>query len=174
MRMRIDQWGGDKGRLWESVRDAQRREGLVIRCIGGDSENGIQEVVRPSKTKLDREMERLHAQLDKVARKRDETKKELDIVLWREKLVELASARAETVDDCGWDQRLCFGDEEYAEFGAGVLESYEEENEHATAVDDEMQVDSQVEAGEWWCRGRKKCERHAGCVRSSSRTLQVD
>lgn len=159
MRMRIERWGGDKERLWESVKVAQRREGTVIRCITTEAGEEIQEVVRPSKTKADREIERLNSQLDKVAHQRDATKKDLDILLWREKLVELATTRAETLDDCGWDQRLCFGDEEYAEFGPGVLESYEEE--HAS-LEDEMHVDGAQEAGEWWCRGKKKCERHAG------------
>jgi len=52
---------------------------------------------------------------------------------------------------CGWDQRLCFGDAEWADFGAGVLESYDGEV---------MQVDG--EEAEWWCPGKKQCERHAG------------
>ena len=161
MRFRIERWGGDKERLWESVKDAQRREGVVIRCVSSESGGETQELVRPSKTKAEREVERLHLQLDKVALKRDETKKEMEILLWREKLVELATARAESLDECGWDQRLCFGDEEYAEYGPGVLESYEEEHAHQ---EDEMQVDGAQEVGEWWCRGKKKCERHAGYV----------
>lgn len=159
MRFRIEQWGGDKERLWESVKDAQRPEGVVIRCTPGEAGNEVQELVRPLKSKAEREIERLNAQLDKVARQRDEVKVDSDILLWREKLVELATARAEREDECGWDQRLCFGDEEYAEFGPGVLESYEEENSNQ---EDGMQVDGVQEAGEWWCRGKKKCERHAG------------
>ncbi|THH34070.1 hypothetical protein EUX98_g59 [Antrodiella citrinella] len=156
MRLRIERWGGDKERLWESVKDAQRREGVVVRC---EAENDVQEVVKPTKSKTEREMEILNHSLDKVALQRDETKQELEVVLWREKLVALATARADTLDECGWDQRLCFGDEEYAEFGPGVLESYEEEAAHEG---DEMQVDGAQEVGEWWCRGKKKCERHAG------------
>jgi len=80
--------------------------------------------------------------------------------------VELATERSERVDDCAWDQRLCFGDEEYAEFGMEVLATYEENAEKEDVKDegdDTMQVDhTGGEEGEWWCRGKKKCERHAG------------
>ena len=100
--------------------------------------------------------------LDKISSRRDELRKELDVVLWREKLIELAAARAEQLDECGWDQRLCFGEEEYAEFGSSVLESYEE-GEHSAG--DAMHVDgASAEEVEWWCRGQKKCVRHAGSV----------
>jgi COMPASS component SPP1 len=81
------------------------------------------------------------------------------VILWRERLTELASERAEKLDICGWDQRLCFGDEEWADFGAGVLETYEEKLESGES----MSVDAAAEGdGEWWCPGKKKCDRHAG------------
>jgi len=83
------------------------------------------------------------------------------VVLWREKLLELATARANNIDECGWDQRLCFGDEEYAEFGTGVLESYEEQGTRREDGD-AMQIDGAAEGAEWWCKGKKKCDRHAG------------
>jgi len=50
---------------------------------------------------------------------------------------------------------LCFGEEEVAEFGTSVLESYEEN--HAQA-----DVDGTQEEAEWWCTGKKKCDRHSG------------
>ena len=83
----------------------------------------------------------------------------MEVVLWREKLLELATARATAAEQCGWDQRLCFGDEDYAEFGPGVLESYEDEEE--TKAGDAMQVDAPEEQV-WWCQGKKKCDRHSG------------
>jgi len=85
---------------------------------------------------------------------RERVMKDMEVVVWRKRLLELAAERAATVTQCGWDQRLCFGDEEWAEFSAGVLESYEE-----TAPEDAMEVDGE---GAWWCAGKKKCERHAG------------
>ncbi|KAI0963525.1 hypothetical protein AcW1_000576 [Taiwanofungus camphoratus] len=178
MQSRIDAWGGDKERLWESVKDANKREGVVV-CvkernrivkIEGDMHVSPEqqqqpdlslEMVKPSQTKVDRELARLDAQLEKLEQRREELKNEMEVVIWREKLVELATARAENLDECGWDQRLCFGDDEYAEFGAGVLESYEDAGQQeAKESNDMMQVD--VEDGEWWCRGKRKCDRHAG------------
>jgi COMPASS component SPP1 len=87
----------------------------------------------------------------------------MDVVLWRKRLLELAAERADNVDQCGWDQRLCFGDEEWADFGAGVLESYEENVRVGEDADDAMAVDGAADGeGAWWCVGKKKCERHAG------------
>lgn len=176
MQARIHAWRGDKDSLWESVKEVRKREGVVILVRdatdnGSNSEaNGhaspafstepILEVVKPSRPKVEREKERLNGLLDKISHRRDELKKELDVVLWREKLIDLAAVRAEQLDECGWDQRLCFGEEEYAEFGASVLESYEEAEQ---STGDAMQVEgAQTEEGEWWCRGQKKCARHAG------------
>ncbi|OBZ80046.1 Set1 complex component spp1 [Grifola frondosa] len=191
MQLRISSWAGEKERLWGSVQDAHRREGVVVKSKFVQSEvddvvkpeaNGNSslhslsaelpgfEVVKPLKTKLEREQVRLNAELDKVARRRDELKKEMEVILWREKLIELAAVRAETIDECGWDQRLCFGDEEYAEFGAGVLDSYEESEQQ-----DAMQVDGgAADEGEWWCRGKKKCDRHAGWQKLRSGEIDFD
>ena len=47
---------------------------------------------------------------------------------------------------------------EPGEFGAEVLQSYESPKDEAGGGD-AIQVDG---TGEWWCRGKKKCERHAG------------
>jgi len=61
------------------------------------------------------------------------------------------------VDECAWDQRVCFGEEEYNDFGMEVLATYED-----NAEKEEGEDTMHVEEGEWWCRGKKKCERHAG------------
>ncbi|KAI0051689.1 hypothetical protein FA95DRAFT_193514 [Auriscalpium vulgare] len=176
MESRIKFWegkGGDRERLWESVKNADRREGVVVSVepvhdkskvvkMDIDNENPPTAVVfeKPKKAQRDRELERLRAQLDEVVEKRERLKKEMEVIVWREKLTELAIERAESVDGCGWDQRFCFGDEEVAEFGAGVLESYEEAGQGATG--DAMQVDGAAEEGECWCQGKKKCDRHVG------------
>jgi COMPASS component SPP1 len=91
---------------------------------------------------------RLRPQLEKVVHLRDVLKDQMEVILWREALTHLASERSEELDECGWDQRLCMDDDEYAESGAAALESYGEDSEDA----------------EWWCRGKKKCDRHAGYV----------
>lgn len=190
--MKLQNWanrGGDVERLWESVKGAKRREGVVVRepgrtlpkkilaelsnvtppniasniedtspdiqmngdhpASGKTQENGINSLNPVAKAKI----ASLETQLRKIVSEREERKKEMEVVEWRQRLLSLAIRRAELVGECGWDQRLCFGDEEWREFGDGVLESYEESTE-------DMEVDDQE--GVWWCRGEKKCERHAG------------
>lgn len=166
MQMRILQWergGGKRDKLWESVKNAEKREGVVV-CADVKMEIDRKPSPAPvsaQKLKANREIACLNTRLENVVREREMMKREMDMVLWREKLVKLASERAERVDECGWDQRLCFGEEEWDDFGAEVLESYEEKAKEE-ASDDVMQVDGITSHGEWWCTGKKKCERHAG------------
>ncbi|KAI9063027.1 hypothetical protein FKP32DRAFT_1652056 [Trametes sanguinea] len=183
MQRRINGWGGDQEVLWASVREVKPREGVVVKVHAvKDEPNGAikpeqktpgaggfnqlvtetHEVQRPTKTQHERAIARLQAELEKIAPKREALKKDLEIVMWRQKLLELAAARAERVEECGWDQRLCLDDDEYAEYGAGILESYEEGHVQASGDQDAMQVDGGVEDGVWWCRGKRKCQRHAG------------
>jgi len=172
MKTKIAAWekkGGNKDRLWESVRDAERREGVVV-CADTAMDDGGDDDAKPisqrNTARVKRDVERLNGRLDQVMHHRERLKKEMDVVVWRARLVELATERSERVDECAWDQRLCFGDEEYAEFGQEVLASYEdnaEKEEMKNEGEDAMQVDNVVvEDGEWWCRGKKKCERHSG------------
>lgn len=183
MQRRIQDWGGSKEVLWASIRDTKQREGVVVRVHVSGGSNGIvaddkhagrpvnsatqelYEVQRPAQTQRDRAIVRLQAELDKIAPKREELKQEQDVISWRQKVLQLAAARADRVDECGWDQRLIFDEEEYLEFGEGVLESYEERSPQPNgAVGDSMQVDGADGHGEWWCQGKKKCQRHAGWV----------
>jgi len=71
-------------------------------------------------------------------------------------LIKLASQRSEEVGECGWDQRLCMDDEEWIEVGPTILENYDGQDQ---------QDDESESFGEWWCRGKKKCDRHAGWQR---------
>jgi COMPASS component SPP1 len=165
----IEGWakkGGKREKLWESVKGAERREGLVV-CEADrhqdvkmdDAANAIR---RNRKTKKESEVERLNAQLDAVVSQREEMKKQMEVVLWRERVTGLASERSERLDTCGWDQRLCLGDEEWSEFSSGVLESYEGKppaDDEAMRVDVPAGVDGE---GEWWCAGKRKCDRHQG------------
>ncbi|KAF7791898.1 hypothetical protein EIP86_002922 [Pleurotus ostreatoroseus] len=181
---RIEQWGGDKRALWEAVKNAEPRQAVVLRVIPDTESDGTikaegapptdaahprTEIVKPSKTPAQRELERLEAQLVKVESKRELLTKDQEVMQWREKVVELAAARAERVQECGWDQRLCFGDEEVLEFGSEVLETYEEDERRSTP--DGMQVDG---VGEWWCKGKKKCDRHAGGRWQKLRQAEVE
>jgi len=169
MHMRISLWvedGGNRDRLWETVKNAEKREGVVVLArlkgqsrlpaIAGDQQPAFA-IVPPKISKADRELARLRARLDTLVQKREALKAEVDVIAWREKVTELAIQHADTIEQCGWDQRLCFGEEEVAEFGASVLESYEENHTQAD-------VDGTQEEAEWWCMGKKKCDRHSGYV----------
>ncbi|KIJ68399.1 hypothetical protein HYDPIDRAFT_82201 [Hydnomerulius pinastri MD-312] len=182
MQSRIAHWeksGGTRDLLWDTVKSAEKREGVVVHAktsginahskmdAAGDLASTSERKRDPpdavAKRKAEREVARLNARLEQVVKEREMMKREMDVVLWREKVVDLAAERAERVEECGWDQRLCFGEEEWADFGAEVLESYEEDRTKAELGDDAMQVDDTPPSpGEWWCTGKKKCERHAG------------
>ncbi|RXW19888.1 hypothetical protein EST38_g5984 [Candolleomyces aberdarensis] len=186
MQSRIDTWakkGGKKDKLWESVKNVEKREGVVVRledddntsslssCHGksdldcqqakestGTLKNGALKASKPKKAKGEREKERLTKMLDQVMRTSNDLKKGMGVLAWREKLLELATERAETVTQCGWDQRLCYGDEEWVEHGQSVFESYEDRG------DGDMDVDGQSDNGEgdWWCAEEAACSRHMG------------
>lgn len=175
MQARIAQWeksGGVRDLLWESVKNATKREGVVVYTMTNGSGPRMMDVDKNSEPKhldsaarrrAEREVAHLNARLEEVVKERELMKHELDMVTWREKVIELASERAGKVDECGWDQRLCFGEEEWTDFGEEVLESYEEERIKVESGDDAMLLDTaSTTHGEWWCTGKKKCERHAG------------
>jgi COMPASS component SPP1 len=231
MQSRIDTWakkGGKPENLWESVKGADKREGVVCAvesdnessalseeedekptAINGDAKhsspatcpnmdvdaptkaevkseqkpdlNGTKEkkksrkqkqllphnikthLVPPSKSKVARETERLNDLLDSVLKLREELKRGMEIVVWRERLLQLATERAEMVDQCGWDQRLCMDDQEWEDSGAAAMESYEDLQAKAEAAKEQgssMEVDGAEE--QWWCPGNKVCSRHQG------------
>ncbi|KAG6902885.1 hypothetical protein C0995_010055 [Termitomyces sp. Mi166 len=153
MQSRVDAWakkGGKKEKLWETVKGAEKREGVVVCAM---EPNGVKtdvdkdQMIKQKKSKTEREMARLNGLLDSIVKLREDIKKEMEYVVWREKLLELATRRAEQIDECGWDQRLCFRDDQCVDLGEGVLESYDLQN---------------GASGDWWCSGKKACDRHAG------------
>jgi len=184
MDTKIEAWtagGGHKAKLWETVKDADAREGVATVFSGpkkpatvkaevdGDGDvkltDGTLHYTKPepdgpgttvkkglSKQK-ERELVRLKKELEKVVDLRNSMKQELEVIEWRDSLIKLASQRSEEVGECGWDQRLCMDDEEWTEVGPTVLENYDGQ---------EQQEDESESFGEWWCRGKKKCDRHAG------------
>lgn len=194
MKQRLEAWSGNVQGIWEGVKGVARRESVVYRCIYDDNQqarcNGALnedspssvivlpavspsqrvEVVKPRTTKVDRERVRLHAQLDKISTRRDELKDDENIVVLREQMWDLASRRAEQRGDCGFDMRMCWADDEVREYGEEVFASYDAEEDAREGRDeDRMAVDGAADqdSGEWWCKGKKKCERHAGCVEPS-------
>lgn len=195
MKQRLEAWSGNVQGIWEGVKGVARRESVVYRCIYDDNQqarcNGALkeespssvivlpavspsqrvEVVKPRTTKVDRERVRLHAQLDKISARRDELKDDENIVVLREQMWDLASRRAEQRGDCGFDMRMCWADDEVREYGEEVFASYDAEEDAREGRDeDRMAVDGTADqdSGEWWCKGKKKCERHAGYVEFSS------
>lgn len=164
MTRQIEAWGGDRNRLWESVKGAERREGVVYRVVV-DPTTGSErtEAVVPSRNQNQRELERLHASLSKIVDRREVLAREQEVLGWRERVVELAAGRAERKGECGWDQRLCFGDEEVLEFGGDVEGTYDEDERRDGMVVEGQEDGADVAGeGEWWCGGKKKCDRHAG------------
>jgi COMPASS component SPP1 len=190
MQSRIDSWakkGGKTEKLWESVKHAEKREGVVVCTVEPELDTDVcakmevdgedvkpappppptpKRVVQPPvKSKRARETERLNDLLESVIKLREEIKRGMEAVIWRERLLQLASERAEIVGQCGWDQRLCLDDEEWADVGAGVLESYEDikaESAKEDGAEGEMDLDGSEE--QWWCPGQKVCDRHQGHV----------
>jgi COMPASS component SPP1 len=170
MQTRVENWakkGGKTDKLWESVKDAERREGIVVCAMDKmDTESDVDglpvkpKIVRPSKTKIERETERLNNILSSIVKMREDIQRGMEIIVCRERLLQLASERAEQVGQCGWDQRLCCDDEELADIGAGMLESYEVDGVKEENGDNDMDVDGHDE--QWWCPGKKVCDRHSG------------
>jgi COMPASS component SPP1 len=162
MKKRIDTFtenGGDKELLWDSVKDAQKREAVVIvhevvteGCMT-DTDPLLVTTTRvkpPAMVKVEWELTGLNAKLNQVLALREDLQEGLKFVFWRARLLELARERAERVGRCGWDQRLCFSADQWAESGQAGLDSYGE--------GEDMQV-----GAENWCES-ERCERHAGYV----------
>ena len=186
MQTKIEAWtagGGHKTKLWETVKGADAREGVstVLSAAkksatvkteadadgdlkladgtlhGMKSEPHVDEPAVTVKKGLskqkERELTRLRKELEKVVDLRNSMKQELEVIEWRDSLIKLATQRSEEVGECGWDQRLCMDDEEWIEVGLAILENYDGQD---------PQDDESESFGEWWCRGKKKCDRHAG------------
>ncbi|KAF9531961.1 hypothetical protein CPB83DRAFT_848107 [Crepidotus variabilis] len=200
MQSRIDTWakkGGKTEKLWETVKSAEKREGVVVCKIQEELDdedkdkmdvdeavNGVEKsikpttpkhkVIPPSKPKIAREHERLDLLLASIVSKREEMQRGMELIVCRERLLQLASERAELVGQCGWDQRLCCDDDELGEMGSAVWETYEEsekrrEKEDGQGGDQEANGDQEAESmdvdgneEQWWCPGKKVCDRHSG------------
>jgi COMPASS component SPP1 len=186
MQTKIEAWtagGGHKAKLWETVKDADAREGIAtVLSVPKKLSRVKAEVDADGDVKLtdsalcdvkpdchvdgpatsvkkgrgrqkERELVRLRKELEKVVDLRNSMKQELEIIEWRDSLIKLASQRSEEVGECGWDQRLCMDDEEWIEVGSTILENYDGQDQ---------QDDESESFVDWWCRGKKKCDRHAG------------
>ncbi|KAH7915800.1 hypothetical protein BJ138DRAFT_1053987 [Hygrophoropsis aurantiaca] len=168
MQARIDACPAPRAVLWEQVKDAEKREGVVVPASP--------DVAAPVRTgAVQREVARLNARLEQVVQEREAMKRVRERVVAREKLVRLAVGRAERVDQCGWDQRMCLGEDEWAD--VDVFEGYAEERSEGEGDEDQeaMQVDTDADTpGEWWCTGKKKCERHSGWQKLRAAEVEYD
>jgi COMPASS component SPP1 len=157
MKRRIEDWtkrGGKKTALWEDVKAAEKREAVVFTAspLDGMAVDGVVMInqkpfvhAKPSKTSHELETEKLDTILASIADLRERLKNSMEIISWRERVLQLAIEKASDSGYCGWDQRICFGEDEYAEFGNNAIESYENDPD-----------------GGWWCLGEEECSRHAG------------
>lgn len=152
----MNAWGGDKQSLWPQVQNAARREGFVcIPTMDGQNTPTSESLSLAQSARIDEEIRLLKSTLDDVVAEREIIKADVVVIQWRQRAIDLATARASRIIECGWDQRLCYGAEEFEEFGDEVLASYESDENGNT------------EGGEWFCRGKHlKCDRHAGYVMS--------
>lgn len=200
MQRRIDAWvasGGNRAALWESVKGAQRREGIVTvpltasetRSLKSDENDAAnapppaekqkealakQHLVQPAQSRTAREVAKLNSFTTSYDARRTAARKEMELVEWRTRVLALASDRAEHLDECGWDQRLCFSDEEIEELGAAVVASYSGigSGEGVNSEKTEVEEMGGEEEGDWWCREKRKCRRHTGWQKL--RKMEVD
>jgi COMPASS component SPP1 len=179
MQQRIDTWvasGGNRAALWESVKGATKREGVVLSPPSAAErpdpsappnappppdeqkrQHERQHIIVATQPRVEREIARLHTLIAGWDTKRAQVRREMEVVAWRARLLELATARAEGRDECGWDLRICWAEEEYEEFGATALSSYAAPTEEKASAEG-MIVD---EEETWWCPVKRKC-RHSG------------
>ncbi|CAK5280544.1 unnamed protein product [Mycena citricolor] len=150
--------GGKKEALWESVKLAERREAVVIIHEEQEEDGKLTTVsrVKTSGGKKDRDVANLESVLEELVVLREGLRHKLDIVLWRERLLESAKERADQVEQCGWDQRILMDEDEWTEPGAAeyaqaILDTYDDKDSNS------MQVDEA-----WWCAGNFRCDRHEG------------
>jgi COMPASS component SPP1 len=148
------------------------------------------EYVALTSASSDAAVKKLNVLLDKVVKMRNELVSAMNVIIWREKLLDLAKERAERVGTCGWDQRLCLGDDEVeGDFGTSVLESYDVDRENEENGDGDDQGDQkmngvltdgadgeedEVRHGDWWCPGVVKCQRHAGWQALRTKDLALE
>lgn len=153
MKRKAQAWQQSGGRtedLWDTVKDTEERAGVMY-IVDENNPNSFTPA-KPTRSRADREVERLEGLLDKVVKLREELRQGLDIIAWRKDLSRLASDRGAQMGVCGWDQRLCYGDKEYYEDGESALLTYGED-----ISEEDMSVDGY---GMWWCE-EANCSRHA-------------
>ncbi|TRM66380.1 hypothetical protein BD626DRAFT_487620 [Schizophyllum amplum] len=120
------------------------------------------EVIKPCQTKSERDVHQLTQALDEIATLRDDLERGMEVVRYREKLIDLMQERRNLRQKCGWDMRLCYGDEDWTNMAEEVWDSYEDED------GDEEQAE------EWWCPMDTKCSRHFKWWEIRQEELSVD
>lgn len=200
VRERLEEYqskGGKPEPVWDAVKDSRKVEGLTKAeeatkpaklfaaeyadamavdtkpLVNGHAKingvNGYHLVNGHGASQTETQLETLRDMLDRIARERDALLRALDFVRARERLIEISSGRSERMGHCGWDERLLFSDGEWQAWigraqdgggGAWLLSGGEDSD------------DTPGESG-WWCTGKKKCDRHNGCVLSPSLSVST-
>lgn len=203
MHRKIQTWakqGGNVESLWESVKNRERRDGLVVREPGRTLPRAILAEIQKNSSlspqfqdndsepkpdaasdiiasNQERVLARLHIRLKSIEQEREDLKREMELISLRERLLQLALEREEQVDDCGWDQRLVWDHDEWYVYGTEVLENYwvppgSVQNDRDEELD--MDVDQQEGEFECWCKGEKKCPRHNGWQKLRTEEIEDD
>jgi COMPASS component SPP1 len=142
---RVDKAGINIDRLLDiqAVKRARKKEGVVL-----ITQPGMDDTLGSPGSEDQRQLDHLRQSLDKIGASRETKLKVIDALDARLRLVNLAVTRAEAIgEQCGFDTRLLMDESEWegwmVEEGKAVL-------------------DGEEDIGEWWCEGKRKCERHAG------------
>lgn len=149
MQLRIGEWtaqGGDKDQLWQTIKNAERREGVVV--LAGTDQGLAEDWDERAK----RETKGMEAVLERILKTREQIEQGMDALANRERLLDLAILRAEEINQCGWDHRLCFGDDEWSHCG-DIWTNYGHPEDPSKQDDPDKQ---------WWCTGHPDCKRHVG------------
>ncbi|KZS92996.1 hypothetical protein SISNIDRAFT_550018 [Sistotremastrum niveocremeum HHB9708] len=157
MKNKLREHNLNEERVWEVVKNIQRSEGEVL------SASGV-----PAFTNRREELQRqqLNHQLDRIVQERDLLQKDTALTETRAaflKYVLNRNIQSEKAgkDECGWDGRLLWGDEQWRK---AASEGYDWTMD-AKQKDIEKEDDRS-------CRADGKCERHAGWQRMREKDLE--
>lgn len=200
MRAKIARSGKDLNEIWPLVRHAKKREGVSVEYLHDGSyaskriklENGEDDgkivkttlngtksnvpstKVRPWTNGDKIRLEALKHNLGAIRSSRDKFKLELEYVMTRRRLLDLAVERASD-RFCGWDTRLEMGDHEWARWIIGVEGKKALYSNQGEDEDDDGESENSGKMS-WLCHGPIECPRHNGwkTVRDLELQMEVD
>lgn len=104
------------------------------------------------------QLDTLNVMLAKIDAERDTVQRSLHLVNARDRVIRRAAIRGDTRGTCGWDERLLLGDVEWEVFVA----------------EGRAETDDGEESDEWFCTGKRKCDRHAGWQRLRAAEVEAE